>query len=107
LVTQITGTGLVSTIWLTQAWPLTLPLGRPSPVSSRAIHCAASVEIGGNRSSILSNSSPTAGLAFRNHLADLQRAVAVAAGERIAVAVCVLDLVEFDSLTPATATIAA
>ena len=66
LVTQITGTGFVSRIWLTQALPLTLPLSAPSPVSSRAISCAASVEIGGNTSSTSSNSSATLWLPLRN-----------------------------------------
>ena len=67
LVTQITGTGLVSRIWLTQALPLTLPpAARPSPLSSRAISCAASPEIGGNTSSTSSNSSATLALDFRN-----------------------------------------
>ena len=65
LVTQITGTGLVSRIWLTHALPLTLPLGA-SLLSSRAISCAVSVEIGGNTSSTSSNSSATCGLVLRN-----------------------------------------
>ncbi len=66
LVTQITGTGLVSRIWFTQALPLTLPEVPPSPVSSRAMSCAASLEIGGNTSSTSSNSSATLGLPLRN-----------------------------------------
>ena len=66
LVTQITGTGLLSRIWLTQALPLTEPEAPPSPLlSSRAISCAASEEIGGKTSSTSSNSSATSGLAFR------------------------------------------
>ena len=65
-VTQITGTGFVSRIWFTQALPLTLPDGAPSPVSRRAISCALSVEIGGNTSSTSSNSNATLLLPFKN-----------------------------------------
>jgi hypothetical protein len=66
LVTQITGTGLVSRIWLTHALPLTLPEGPPSLLSMRASSCAASVLIGGNTSSTSSKSSATSLLPLRN-----------------------------------------
>ena len=66
LVTQITGTGLVSRIWFTQALPLTLAEGAASLASSRANSWAASADTGGNTSSTSSNSSATPGLFFRN-----------------------------------------
>ena len=69
LVTQITGTGLLSRIWLTQALPLTLPLMWPAPpslLSSRAISCAASLRTGGNTASTSSNSNATSALPLRN-----------------------------------------
>ena len=65
LVIQITGTGLVSRIWFTQALPLTLPEAGASALSSRAISWAASVLMGGKTSSTSSNSSATPGLPFR------------------------------------------
>ena len=65
LVTQITGTRLLSRIWLTQALPLTLPDTAPSPASSRDISCAVSVDSGGKTSSTSSNSSATSGLPLR------------------------------------------
>jgi hypothetical protein len=67
-VIQITGTGLVSRIWLTQALPLTLllmPPGEASLLSSRAMICAASLLMGGNTSSTSSKSSATSGLPLR------------------------------------------
>ena len=67
LVTQMTGTGFVSRIWLTQALPLTELLSAPSPLaSSRLSSEAVSLDSGGNTSSTSSNSSATLALAFRN-----------------------------------------
>jgi len=66
LVTQITGTGLVSRIWLTQALPLTLLFTPPpSLLSSRAMSWAASLLMGGKTSSTSSNSKATPGLPLR------------------------------------------
>jgi hypothetical protein len=71
-------------------------VGAPSPVSSRAISCAASVEIGREHVLDLVEQQPTVLAALQEHLADLQRAVAVAGRQRVAVAVGVLDLVQLE-----------
>jgi hypothetical protein len=65
LVTQITGTGLVSRIWLTQALPLTLPEAAASLAVQPRDQLRGSVLIGGKTSSTSSNSSATPGLPFR------------------------------------------
>ena len=66
LVTHSVGTAFDSRIWLTQALPLTLPLGGEGTWSARAMNCAASVLMGGNTSSTSSNSSAACALPFRN-----------------------------------------
>ena len=92
LVTQIVGTAFDSRIWLTQALPLTLPLAGATTCSARAMQLRG---LGADRREHvfhLVEQQRRLRAALQEHLRDLQRAVAVAPAQRVAVAVGVLDL---------------